>query len=184
MKKFLLVLLCLTALFISSCNQTESSDTSHNSSNEEKIEKLTPPDQADYTTRDIEYSVNISDPLRSVSFDATRSGGINTVTLSAPEELSGIILTDDAGTLRIFPTASRDTELTLSEEAAAGLAVIFNIMEKQVSPDEFTENGLYEFDLNGYHTSLALSDDGYPLTATISKDGYIRNIEFSVTSAP
>ena len=144
----------------------------------EKGEK-TVPRRADYASGDVEYSVTVEDGERVVCLDVTRSGGISVATVSAPEELYGLLITNDIEGVRLFPAES-DAELTMSAEAAEGLCVIFEVMGRELSDAEYTTDGCFDVVIGGFDVCVKLDESGYPREAQIKRDGVTRAIKYEM----
>lgn len=167
------ILLCAAILF-AGCAAGDADDGLKSEKGEKAV-----PRRADYASGDAEYSVTVEDGERAVCLDVTRSGGISVATVSAPEELFGLLITNDIEGVRLFPAES-DAELTMSAEAAEGLCVIFEVAGRELSDAEYTTDGCFDVVIGGFDVCVKLDEAGYPSEAQIKHDGVTRAVKYEM----
>ena len=178
LKKLLIFIICTAMLTSCTAVGRRDSDGAGGEGGEKKA-KL--PKTADYGTGDVSYTAELSDGKRSVIFDAERRNGITTATVKSPEELSGTVITDDTEGMRII--LADGCELPMSAEASAGLAAVFALYLPLPDDAKAAGEGEAEFYAGEYAVRLKLTEDGYPDSAVISKDGAVRRVKLTGSGA-
>ena len=177
---FIFVVICLVSCADNGNGTAPSVDGGENTPHHSEPEgKPTPPKIADYASKDLHYTVTLEDGTRSVTMEVSREGVVSTANVIYPESLSGVSVIYDAAGLRVRLPYSEADELTVSDEAASGLAVVFDIMKARPKKDSFTDDGCFSFSVRGILVSLKLSADGMPSEATLERDGSVRVVRFS-----
>lgn len=171
MKKLLILLLCSGIL--SSCSSGGADDGLFDKG--DSAAKL--PKCADYGTGDVIYTAEVSDGKRSVTLKAERKGGISVAAITLPEELSGTVITDDVEGMRII--TGDGCELPVSAEMSKGLETIFAAYLPFPEDAKAVGSKAVEFLSDGYTVRLSLTEDGYPDTASITKNGVTRHVKFT-----
>ncbi|MBR6807398.1 MAG: hypothetical protein IKM46_03345 [Clostridia bacterium] len=187
MKKLLIILIILivTAFCVSSCqgghpHTSPSANSNGNSSSpEETCKKTTPPRLADYSSKDMSYTVTVEDSSRTVTLDVIREGAVTTADVTSPESLAGMSLIYDAAGLRLRPPYDGCDELPVSDDAAAGLCIIFDIMKTTPDRDSFTADGYFRVTLRGISSKLFFSRDGFPSKLILEEAGNERTVHFT-----
>lgn len=174
-KKLLALTLMLCTIFLISCTVDGGSENKQWSLNADG-EKVKIPKCTDYGTKDVSYTVEVSDGKRSVTLDAERHDGITVATVTSPEALAGTVITDDTEGMRMI--VAGECELPLSPEASAGLAAVFAVYLPIPEEANVTDEREVEFLSGDYTVRLKLTEDGYPDTATLKKDGAERQVKF------
>lgn len=134
------------------------------------------PKCADYGVGDASYTVDISDEKRSVSLEVKRTGGISSATVTSPEELAGTLITDDAEGMRIL--LADGCELPVSAEVAEGLDAVFAVYLPLPENAAVTDEGAVKFTAGEYTVELNFTEDGYPDTAVLARNGDVRILKF------
>lgn len=174
MKRFLPILLMIACIMLTSCTGNADSSADGGETGGPKAKKITP---QSYTEGELVYGLSVSDGNRSVTLYVTRAGGVTEATVVSPESMAGVHVVFDAGGTRIVPESGET--LALTEEAALGLRVFFEVMTHPLSDSEKKNEGMYCFEHSGYEVTLLLSEDGYPKLVSLTKDGYTRHGEVS-----
>lgn len=176
MKKLLILMLLIVSTSLASCADTGGRENGGGIwKHGEENAKL--PKFADYGTGDVEYTAELSDGKRVVTLEVKRTSGVSVATVTSPDELAGALITDDTEGMRIL--LKDDCELPVSAEASAGLAVVFALYLPIPEEAKVTNSGEVRFTVGEYTARLKLTEDGYPDTATVVKDGVERHVKFS-----
>ena len=171
MKK--LVSLLMSSILLCSCSSAALSPDSDNA----RV-----PYVADYSDVDLSYSVTVSDDKRSVSLDVMRENGTERCTVSSPEELASVTLVTGEEGVRVCLDDDGE-DVMLSPEAAAGLLAVLGVMSHSPSEAEFTHDGCFCYDAEGWEVCLTLDQSGLPKEARLKKSGVERNVKFAVNGA-
>lgn len=129
------------------------------------------PHIADYTGKDMTYTATVSDGVRSVTLDVKRTGKVTEATVTSPEEISGTGIICDAAGLRVRTPYADCKELTVSPDAAAGLAAVFDLMKTPLGRDSFTGSKCFSVTVDGLPVKLKVSGEGFPECAEFG-EGY------------
>ena len=183
MKKLFLILI-IASLCLASCTPShgrdnfaaEEGDVTHG---EEPPKKPTPPRLADYTSKDLRYTVTVGDTVRSVCFDVVREGVVTTASVTSPDSLAGMSLIYDAEGLRLRPPYAECDELTVSDGAATGLTAVFDIMKIRPKEDSYTDEGYFKLMIGDCPVRLRISSDGFPSEAVLGDGNTVRAVRFS-----
>ncbi len=176
MKKLLILMLLILCTALTSCTATGNRENSGGIWNRsEENAKL--PKCADYGTGDVEYTAELSDGKRVVTLEVKRASGVSVATITSPDELAGVLITDDTEGMRIL--LEDGCELPVSAEASAGLATVFALYLPIPEEAKVTNSGEVRFTVGEYTARLKLTEDGYPDTATVTKEGMERQVKFS-----
>ncbi len=184
MKK-LFVLLIITTICLASCTASRDTDPSAAGNGgdvtqtEESRKKPTPPRLADYTSKNIRYTVTVEDAVRSVCLDVIREGVVTTASVTSPESLAGMSLIYDAAGLRLRPPYGDCDELAVSDAAALGLTAVFDIMKTRPDGDLYTEEGYFRLTLGDCPVRLSISAEGFPSEAVMGEGNVVRTVHFS-----
>lgn len=180
MRKIFAAILCAAMLFLAvSCSPSESESGGGTHAKNESTEKIRP---SGYSEGDICYTLSISDGYRTVSLACERVGEVTRCSVSSPEEMRGVSVIYDAAGFRI--SAPEGEEFSVTEEASAGLAVLFDAMGHEPSEDERTSADKFVFTLKGYDAVLTLGDDGFPRLLEVTCGGVKRCVEVWKAEAP
>ena len=175
MRKIIAAILCAALLFCTvSCSTSESEDGDVTHAKNESTEKIRP---SGYSEGDLSYTLSISDGYRTVSLACERVGEVTRCSVSSPEEMRGVSVIYDAAGLRI--SAPEGEEFSVTDEAALGLAVLFDAMRHNPSEDERTAADKFAFTLKGYDAVLTLDKDGFPRLLEVTCGGVKRCVEVS-----
>lgn len=176
MKKLLILMLLIVSTSLASCADTGGRENGGGIwKHGEENAKL--PKFADYGTGDVEYTAELSDGKRVVTLEVKRTSGVSVATVTSPDELAGALITDDTEGMRMI--VAGECELPLSPEASAGLAAVFAVYSPIPEEANVTDSGVVNFTSGEFTVKLKLTEDGYPDTATVVKDGVERHVKFS-----
>ena len=137
------------------------------------------PHIADYAERDLTYTAAVSDGARSVTLDVERTGKVTRATVTSPEGISGTEIICDAAGLRVRAPYADCRELTVSPDAAAGLAAVFGVMEVPLGREDFNGGKSFSVTVNGLTAELEISDGGFPESVLLGEARAARRVVYS-----
>ena len=144
-------------------------------------EQNSPVTPADYYSSDASYTLDIADDRRHVTLAVTRAKDSTSATVTHPEELSGMTLTQSGDLLRVL---TRDgIELTLTSEVASGFTAFLQALCQKPTENSRTEDGAYLFEIRNHTAKITLGEDGYPREITVTDGENTRTGTLSFTPA-
>lgn len=160
MKKIAVFILCvvLTVMALAGCGRVTGEESqSGTEGKKENISKIRP---GDYAEGDLSYTLSLSDGQRSVTLKVKREGAVTTAEVTDPSAMTGVSVVYDVAGMRL--SAPEGEEIPLTPEAGEGLAVFFDSMAHELTPDEKNAEGEYGFVLGNYNVKIVLDEKGYP----------------------
>ncbi len=166
MKRLLIVLVAALLCLVSCVGGGAERET-------EKAEERPICQDESFPGSDKAYTLVLTDGEGELVLGVEREGALVTAEVESPAELAGVKLLCDASGMRMLHTYG---EVSLSEEAAAGLSVFVDAVEKRLTDEgvSVTPAGAYSFKCDGYDVTVTLTEAGVPGEIEAVRGGYSR----------
>lgn len=170
----------LSLFLLCSCTaQTEGTDSGKNMfkthDNSQKKDKIPDIPDTEYYKGNISFDMTLSDGVKNIEMNVSRTDGLLKAEIKSPSELAGISVISDIGGVRLL---SHECDLGISEEGGAAFKALFSALELNSEGAEITSDGeggvLYKRTVGKHDITLCLNSDGTPSRIICSVEGMAR----------